>query len=55
MISISPQAGHPLEFKLLPNIQIAGQIPLPEGNLARTSILPYVNSCLPQVIILVDV
>ena len=36
MMSISPQAGQ----RPLPSIQIAGHMPLPVGNFARTSILP---------------
>ena len=55
MISISPQAGQPTVPKLFPSIQIAGQVPAPIGNLARTSTRPYLNENLLRDINLAEV
>ena len=48
-MSISPQSGQPIVPILDPNIQIAGQDPLPLGNLALISNFPYFHECLPAV------
>jgi hypothetical protein len=37
MMSISPPSG---QGAVAPSVQIAGQLPLPHGSLARTSIRP---------------
>jgi len=40
---------------LSPIIQIAGQVPLPAGSFARTSMRPYCQAILPAVLMLPDV
>ena len=40
MMSISPQVGQPTWSMFVPSIQMAGQVPLPVGSLARTSTRP---------------
>ena len=44
MMSISPEAGQSPYAKSVGSIQIAGQVPLPEGSFARASTLQYSHS-----------
>ena len=43
---LRPQRGHPSLPIFSPSIHIAGQVPLPAGSLALTSILPYLKEAL---------